>query len=67
MFLALSVILMTDPLAPGDHTRSLEVGKRTRTYIVHVPKSYEGSKPYPVVLSFHGGGSNAEGMVKFAD
>jgi polyhydroxybutyrate depolymerase len=66
MLLSFSLILMaTDPLTPGDHTRSLEVDKRPRTYIVHVPKSYDGSKPYPVVLVFHGGGSNAEGMVKF--
>jgi polyhydroxybutyrate depolymerase len=67
----LPVILLTllaagdDPLAPGDHTRSLEVGKRTRTYLVHVPKSYDGRRAYPVILALHGGGSNAEQMVHF--
>jgi polyhydroxybutyrate depolymerase len=54
-----------DPLTPGDHTRSLEVDRRTRTYLVHVPKSYDGKKGYPVVVAFHGGGSNAEQMVHF--
>src|ERR1700722_1829427 len=52
-------------LGPGDHTRSLAVSDLKRTYLVHVPKSYDGAKPFSVVLSFHGGGSNAEQMVKF--
>jgi polyhydroxybutyrate depolymerase len=55
----------TDSLGPGDHTRTLTVGDRKRTYVVHLPKSYDGKKPYPVVLVYHGGGSNAEQMVKF--
>jgi polyhydroxybutyrate depolymerase len=53
------------PLGPGDYTRSLPVGKRTRTYVLHIPRSYDGSKPFPVVLAFHGGASNAEQMVDF--
>jgi polyhydroxybutyrate depolymerase len=61
----LPLSLAAVPLGPGDHTRSLEVDQRTRTYLLHVPKSYDGSKPYPVVLAFHGGGSNAEQMVRF--
>src|SRR5262249_34268143 len=36
-----------DALGPGDHTPSLTVGDRKRAYLVHVPKSYDGSKPYP--------------------
>src|SRR5437870_1696090 len=62
--LALAVV-QPNPLGPGDHTRTLTVGDRKRTYLVHVPKSYDGRKPYPVVLVYHGGGSNAEQMVKF--
>lgn len=54
-----------DPLIPGDHTRSLEVDGRTRTYLLHVPPSYVGTMPYPVVLAFHGGRSNARMMVAF--
>jgi len=53
----------TGRLTPGDHTRSLDVDNRSRTYLIHVPK--EGKKAYPVVLAFHGGGSNAEQMVHF--
>src|SRR5690242_2187010 len=65
LFLALFVA-QTDALGPGDHTRTLEVDKRTRSYLVHVPKSYDGSKAVPVVLAFHGSGSNAEQMVGFS-
>jgi polyhydroxybutyrate depolymerase len=47
----------------GTQARSLEVDKRARTYLVHVPKSYDGTKAVPVVLAFHGGGSSAQQMV----
>lgn len=65
--LTMLAILMTQPaaLGPGDHTRTIEVDKRSRTYLVHVPPKYDSKKPSPVVLAFHGGGSNAEQMVKF--
>jgi polyhydroxybutyrate depolymerase len=58
-------IVQADALGPGDHTRSLTVGGLKRTYLVHVPKSYDGKKPVPVVLIYHGGGSHAAQMVRF--
>lgn len=61
----LIALLGAEPLGPGDHTRSVEVDTRTRTYIVHIPPQYDPQKPAPVVLVFHGGGSNAEQMVRF--
>jgi polyhydroxybutyrate depolymerase len=63
--LILTTFLAADPLGPGDHTRPLEHGGRTRTYIAHVPPKYDSKQPTPVVLAFHGGGSNAEQMVRF--
>lgn len=63
--LVLSACFVADPLIPGDHTRTLEHDGRTRTYIVHVPPKYDPKQPTPVVLAFHGGGSNAEQMVRF--
>ena len=63
--LILSTLLGVEPLGPGDHTRTLEHDGRTRTYIVHVPPKYDPKQPTPVVLAFHGGGSNAEQMVRF--
>jgi polyhydroxybutyrate depolymerase len=65
MLLLTMLTLTADPLKPGDLTRSIEVDKRPRSYIVHVPPGYDGSKAVPVVLAFHGGGANAENMVQF--
>jgi polyhydroxybutyrate depolymerase len=65
--LALLALALADPdtLGPGDHSRTLIVGDLKRTYLVHVPRSYDGTRAYPVVLVYHGGGSNAEQMVRF--
>lgn len=69
MFTALLVLTMMAPtetqLTPGDHNRSLVVADRQRAYIVHVPRSGDGTRPLPVVFAFHGGGSNAAQMVDF--
>lgn len=65
-YLPLLLALITaDPLGPGDHARTLKVGDLDRKYLLHVPKQYDSKTPMPVVLAFHGGGANAEGMVKF--
>src|SRR5579863_10672676 len=62
-----AVLLSSDPkmLSPGDHLRPLEFDGRTRTYLVHVPAKYDPSRPTPVVLAVHGGGTNAKTMVRF--
>jgi polyhydroxybutyrate depolymerase len=52
-------------LAPGDHERSVSVGELKRNYLVHVPPKYNPSQPTPVVLALHGGGSNANQMIRF--
>ena len=59
------VVLEGGPLDPGDSTRTLTVGDLKRSYLVHIPKSYDPKKPTPVVLAFHGGGGNADSMVAF--
>ena len=64
--MALLLAPVLGQLEPGDHTRTVEVGDLTRSYIVHVPPSYDGSKAFPVVLGFHGGGSNAEAFIRFS-
>jgi len=48
--------------APGDYKISLNHDKLRRNYLVHVPPQAAGARPLPVVLAFHGGGSNAEVM-----
>jgi len=51
-------------LGPGDHSLSVNVNGRERTYTVHVPPKYDGKTPMPVVLMFHGGGGTARGAIK---
>ncbi len=53
-------------LEPGDHKRTLTVGQRERSYLVHVPANYDPNKPTPVVVAFHGGGGNATKMIRFS-
>lgn len=64
--LVMTAVVAADPLGPGDHTRTLKVGDLERSYIVHVPPKYDRNKPTPVVLVYHGGGSNAQAMVRFS-
>ncbi|KYF69724.1 hypothetical protein BE11_26300 [Sorangium cellulosum] len=45
-------------LRAGDTNQTVMVGSRSRSYVLHVPPAYDGSKPVPLVLDFHGlGGS----------
>ena len=50
-------------LAAGDSLRVVKVGNADRRYRVHVPKSYDPTKPIPVIIGFHGGGGNPESMI----
>ena len=58
-------LCQTSPLGPGDHTRTLTMGERERTYLVHVPKGYDPKTPTPVVLALHGAAMNGPMMVWF--
>ena len=40
-------------LAAGESTRTIQAGGLTRSYILHVPASYTGTSPVPLVLDFH--------------
>jgi polyhydroxybutyrate depolymerase len=48
--------------APGQGSKPgwLDIGGRTRTYLLHVPPAYDGQRPLPLVLVLHGGGQRAE-------
>ncbi len=50
--------------APGDSTHSLEVGGRTRTYLLHLPPAILNRQPLPLVIVLHGGGGNARGAAR---
>ena len=45
-------------LEPGDHIFNLQHDGELRVFQVHVPPSYDGSELTPLVLNFHGLGSN---------
>ena len=62
--LALTV-LSVNPLAPGDHVRSLAIGDQARSYAVHVPPSYDPGRPTPVVLALHAAAMNGAAMARF--
>ncbi len=47
------------PTPSGDTTHSLTFDGLQRSYLLHVPVSYDGSQPVPLVLDFHGGLGNA--------
>ena len=66
MLWAATVPAAAEPLGPGDHTLSLAVGGLQRSAIVHVPPQYDRTVAMPVVLAFHGGGANADTMVRFS-
>ncbi|HEX3999336.1 MAG TPA: PHB depolymerase family esterase [Pirellulales bacterium] len=63
--LAVSSARAATALAPSNSMRSLKIGDETRTYLVHVPKSYNAKRPTPVVLIFHGAFTNAAVTVGF--
>src|SRR5215510_14333319 len=46
-------------LVPGETTMSITVGGRNRTFLLHVPPSYTGQVPVPLVLDLHGFTSNS--------
>lgn len=50
---------------PGDYKFFLIHRGKKRTYIVHVPPSYNRRNLMPVVMAFHGGGGNAQGSVEY--
>jgi len=50
---------VTSVPGPGPYQRSLSFGGRLRTFVVYVPRGGGRGGPRPLVLNFHGGGSNA--------
>jgi polyhydroxybutyrate depolymerase len=47
-------------LAPGDHEFSIRHDGLRRTYLVYIPPQAAAGGGLPVILNFHGGGSNAK-------
>lgn len=45
-------------LKAGDTTKMIAVGTTMRSYVLHVPATYDGSKPSPLIVDFHPLGGN---------
>jgi polyhydroxybutyrate depolymerase len=48
-----------DYSTPGDYFGKVMSDKKGRTFKLHVPPSYQPGTPMPLVMSFHGAGSNS--------
>lgn len=46
-------------------TETMEFDGKTRRYLLGLPKDYDGSKSYPLVLNFHGNPGTAEGELAY--
>jgi polyhydroxybutyrate depolymerase len=66
MIFAGCVSQASESLGPGEHRRSLQFGGQTRSFVVHIPPIYDGQRPIPVVLAFHGGMTDADYMARFS-
>jgi polyhydroxybutyrate depolymerase len=69
--LALLALLVAGPaaagaLGPGDHSGSLVFDGENRLYDLHVPPSYDGATPIPLVLDIHGWLSSKSGQRFFS-
>jgi polyhydroxybutyrate depolymerase len=54
-------------IAPGTYTESIQTPAAdggTRTYVIHIPTGYSPGKTYPLVLLFHGGYGNGQGVLE---
>ncbi len=47
-------------LAPGNSTRMVQSGGKSRSYVLHVPSGYDGKAPVPLLVDFHGHGGTGE-------
>lgn len=55
------------PQAPGTSVRhTVTSGGRERTYELHLPADYNGNRPLPVVVAFHGRGSTGAELEGFS-
>jgi polyhydroxybutyrate depolymerase len=48
-----TVVCPSQVLKPGDSNQTVTVGTTARSYLLHVPNKYDGTKPVPLILDFH--------------
>jgi len=62
--IVISALLLSVSQAHASVTQKVRVKGVDRTYLLHVPKGFEGA--LPIVVALHGGGSNPEGMERYS-
>lgn len=50
----------TFSIGPGNYEYKITYQDQQRRYLLHVPPSYDMQSPVPLILNFHGDGSNAD-------
>lgn len=51
-------------ISSKNHADSIVIGGLKRTWLIHVPSSYDLNKPMPLLIVLHGGGGTGRNMVK---
>jgi polyhydroxybutyrate depolymerase len=49
-----ALAVVDEPLAPGNHVRTVEFEGKSRPYLLHVPAGYDGAAHTPVIVALHG-------------
>jgi polyhydroxybutyrate depolymerase len=65
LLLVVLPVLAASPMTHGDHVRTLAIGDQVRSYLVHIPPSYDPKTPTPVVLALHSAAMNGSMMARF--
>ena len=59
-----SGLLFVAPLSAQDSQEKIDVDDVSRSYVVHLPKSYDQQQHYPVVIVLHGRNQDADDMAR---
>jgi polyhydroxybutyrate depolymerase len=62
-FVCLSPVSVSSAAPIGDQQITVQVGVQKRTCVVHVPPSYDGKRPLPLIIAFHGAGGTGQGLM----
>ena len=57
-----SAAILAAPGPAGNQWITVQVGEQKRTCVVHLPPSYNGRRPLPLVIAVHGAGGTGSGM-----